>query len=203
MAYKPKTLAVIEGGTGQVTLTNHGLLIGAGTTAITQLSVASTGTVLTGVTGNNPAFSAAPTLTSVTFGAGTALSTFVQNTFTPTLAFGGASTGITYSTQSGEYTQVGNLVVFSFQIVLTSKGSSTGSATFAAPIADGGTNSSCSSGRYSLITLDALYTNIGASISSSTINLYESGSAQTSAVLADTHFANNSTLFLSGHYYTS
>ncbi len=59
------TLIVSNGGTGRATLTNHGVLIGAGTTAITQLAAASTGTVLTGVTGADPAFSTTPSVTSI------------------------------------------------------------------------------------------------------------------------------------------
>lgn len=53
---------VESGGTGRTTLTNHGLLIGAGSNPITQLSVASSGTLLTGAAGADPAFSATPTL---------------------------------------------------------------------------------------------------------------------------------------------
>lgn len=59
-------MPVIEGGTGNITLTNFGVLVGAATAAITQLAAASTGTVLTGVTGANPAFSATPSVTSIT-----------------------------------------------------------------------------------------------------------------------------------------
>ena len=51
-----------------------------------------------------------------------------RGTWTPTLQFGGGSTGITYSTRSGTYTKVCNLVTVEMQIVLTSKGSSTGTA---------------------------------------------------------------------------
>lgn len=46
------------GGTGQSTLTNHGVLVGAGTSGITQLSVGSTGQVLIGATSSDPAFGA-------------------------------------------------------------------------------------------------------------------------------------------------
>jgi hypothetical protein len=57
------TLIVSAGGTGQTTLTNHGVLIGAGTTAITQLAAAAAGTVLTGQGSSaDPSFSATPTL---------------------------------------------------------------------------------------------------------------------------------------------
>lgn len=52
-----------------------------------------------------------------------------SRSFTPVLAFGGASTGITYSTQFGLYNRVGNTVFFQISIILTSKGSSVGNAT--------------------------------------------------------------------------
>lgn len=57
------TLAVGQGGTGQTTLTNHGVLIGAATSAITQLAAAAAGTFLTGQgASSDPSFSATPTL---------------------------------------------------------------------------------------------------------------------------------------------
>lgn len=52
-----------------------------------------------------------------------------QSTFTPVLKFGGGTTGITYSIQTGHYTKIGALVHVKFDIALTSKGSSTGAAT--------------------------------------------------------------------------
>jgi hypothetical protein len=53
----------------------------------------------------------------------------VGGTFTPVLGFGGATTGIAYSTQTGSYTRIGSLVYYYINIVLTSKGSATGQAT--------------------------------------------------------------------------
>ncbi len=62
MAYKRiSPMPVVEGGTGRQTLTNHGVLVGAATAAITQLSVGTNGQVLIGATGADPAFA---TLTS-------------------------------------------------------------------------------------------------------------------------------------------
>ncbi len=55
--------------------------------------------------------------------------TYQSLTFTPVLAFGGASTGITYSTQLGNYRIVGNMLFFNIHLTLTSNGSSTGNAT--------------------------------------------------------------------------
>lgn len=55
-------LSVANGGTGASTLTQFGLLVGNGTAAIAALAVPANGTILTGVSGANPAFSAAPVL---------------------------------------------------------------------------------------------------------------------------------------------
>jgi hypothetical protein len=50
-------------------------------------------------------------------------------TFAPSLKFGGASTGITYTEQFGKYDRIGNTVFFQISIILSSKGSSVGNAT--------------------------------------------------------------------------
>lgn len=56
-------IGVTQGGTGRATLTDHGVLVGAGTSAITQLAAAAAGTLLTGQgASSDPAFSATPTL---------------------------------------------------------------------------------------------------------------------------------------------
>lgn len=58
------TLIVANGGTGRTTLTNHGLLVGAGTAAVTQLAAATNGQLPIGSTG------ADPVLATITAGAG-------------------------------------------------------------------------------------------------------------------------------------
>jgi hypothetical protein len=136
-------VSVANGGTGATTLTGvltgngtsavtantvtqHGVLIGGASNAVGSTSVGATGTVLIGTSGSDPSFSATPVVTSIKFGSGTALSVYQQGTWTPGITFGGGSTGITYSGQTGNYTRIGNLVFYDFYIVLTSKGSSTG-----------------------------------------------------------------------------
>lgn len=57
------------------------------------------------------------------------LTWYEEGTWTPTIAFGGAAVGLTYSTQQGYYTRVGNEVTVWFRIALSAKGSSTGSMT--------------------------------------------------------------------------
>lgn len=54
------------------------------------------------------------------------LDEYQEGTWTPTLAFGGASTGITYSTQQGTYVKIGRVVTFQFRLIISSKGSATG-----------------------------------------------------------------------------
>lgn len=61
--YVTGTLPVANGGTGATTLTTHGVLVGEGTSAVSALSAAGAGTVLTGQgTSSDPAFSSQPTL---------------------------------------------------------------------------------------------------------------------------------------------
>lgn len=52
----------------------------------------------------------------------------ITGTWTPVVTFGGASTGITYSTQTGNFIRNGDMVYIDCVLVLTSKGSATGSA---------------------------------------------------------------------------
>jgi hypothetical protein len=56
------------------------------------------------------------------------LDDYEEGTFTPTLTFGGAAVGLTYATQVGRYTKVGNRVMVTIYLVLSNKGSSAGSA---------------------------------------------------------------------------
>jgi hypothetical protein len=59
---------------------------------------------------------------------GAARQSVAPKTFTPSLEFGGAAVGMTYTTQLGLYRIVGNYVHGSVKIVLSAVGSSTGSA---------------------------------------------------------------------------
>lgn len=44
--------------------------------------------------------------------------TYETGTWTPTLTFGGSSTGIVYGTQLGNYIRIGDLVIASFNLIL-------------------------------------------------------------------------------------
>ena len=56
------------------------------------------------------------------------LDDYEQGTFTPTLSFGGGSTGIVYSFQPGNYVKIGTMVFVRVGVLITNKGSSTGVA---------------------------------------------------------------------------
>lgn len=123
------TVVVAGGGTGAVTLTGvltgngtsavtanaitqHGVVIAGASNAVASVGPGATGTVLIGTTSSDPSFSATPVVTSITFGAGTALSTYVEGTWTPTIV-GSSTAGTTnYSggTQSGWYRHIGSVV---------------------------------------------------------------------------------------------
>jgi len=54
-----------------------------------------------------------------------------EGTWTPTLQFGGASTGITYVAQTGRYSKIGNAVLVRGYFALSNKGSAAGNMTVA------------------------------------------------------------------------
>jgi hypothetical protein len=56
------------------------------------------------------------------------LDDYEEGTWTPGISFGGGTTGITYSSQTGTYTKIGNRVFIDGIFTLSNKGSSTGAA---------------------------------------------------------------------------
>lgn len=250
-------LPVSQGGTGDSTLTAHGVLVGEGTSPITALAVGTTGQVLIGATGADPAFGAlgvnsnltahgvllgegnsaivatsAGTTGQVLIGStgadpafgdlgvnsnltglvlGNTNSAFTAETFvastawTPDLQINGSSTGITYSTQSGFYSRIGNVVYVTAEITLTSKGSSNGNVTISnMPVITGASGSvNTISVWASSVTLSANYTTVQLDLgdASQVASLFMSGSGQVTAAVTDAMLANDSTINLSGVYF--
>ena len=62
--------------------------------------------------------------------AANALDDYEEGTWQPGLAFGATDTGMSYSSRSGSYVKIGRFVYCQGQLDLSSKGSSTGDATF-------------------------------------------------------------------------
>ena len=122
-----------------------------------------------------------------------------SGTWTPVLNFGGATTGVTYTTQSGNYVRAGAMVYVHFSIMLSSKGSATGAATITGlPFAGGGVAPGMSIRYYA--NLASIAGSPFGWIGTTTINLVQMGAA-TPAVLTNANFANNSRLDMWGMYY--
>lgn len=123
----------------------------------------------------------------------------------PNLSFGGASVGITYGVQYGEYTRIGNLVTFTAYIELTSKGSSVGFAAFTnLPFtAVNAAHVASTMMATTEVTFGVGYTAPYASVIPNTtiLGLFASGSGLIAHLLDDTDFANTSHVSISGTYF--
>ena len=129
----------------------------------------------------------------------------VSAAFTPVLAFGGASVGITYSAQVGAAIQFGNLVFITLAIILSSKGSSTGTATITGlPVASGQASSIAN---YIVCGNVAALTCVGIPVlfiaNGATSGTVQASSNGTLTTLTDVNFANNTTLYVQGFYTTT
>lgn len=125
-------------------------------------------------------------------------------TFTPTLAFGGASSGITYTTRVGKYIKVGTLVFVTIRITLSSKGSSTGAATITGlPFASSATYySGLTPGPFGALSVSVASLAPYVGPSSTTVSLtYVPAAGGTAATnMIDTTFSNTTDLILTGCY---
>ena len=165
-------------------------------------------------TSNNIAFATAATErfritdNGVTFNGDTAaanaLDDYEEGTWTMGIAFGGASTGITYFLNSGTYTKIGRQVTVNGILSLTSKGSATGDATLTGlpfTIGTGFTYYSAPATTASTITSTGSIQGRGGS-ASTFINLEQHDPASgANAALTDANFANNSDITISFTYF--
>lgn len=147
-----------------------------------------------------------------TSGAGNTITisgSYVQNTWTPTLAFGGSSVGITYSLQEGFYSRIGNTVFYAGAIILTSKGAQVGAATIEGlPFSEAVAVNTVQFGLLveSFLTFSVGFTNIWQlnTPSSTQLQLFQgAGTGISQAQLTDVNFANNTQLSFTGFYFTN
>lgn len=133
----------------------------------------------------------------LTFDDGTnILSTYVAATsWTPTLTFGGGTTGITYTNQSGSYTRIGNIAFVSMVIQLSNKGTDTGNAIITGfPLTSYGQSQDINVGMWNLVTFTStrnqLVYNVPAS--SSNIQLFQCGENINFLSTTDANYADTS-----------
>ena len=128
------------------------------------------------------------------------LNWYEEGTWTPGVSFGGGTTGITYSTQAGTYTRIGNRVLFQGRVVLTSKGSSTGSAVITGlPFSTNATAYGAFSVQMNNV-LSTTTTPIGQIVPGVTTLTLAQLTAGINTLLTNTDFANNTVVNVTGLY---
>ena len=130
------------------------------------------------------------------------LDDYEEGTWTMGVSFGGGTTGITYSSNTGYYTKIGNIVTISGYLVLTSKGTSTGDA-FLTGLPFTVVNNNAG---YTAVNLWINAINFGgqvqgyASKNTSTISFNQVTEAGVISSLTNTNFADNSQIMVNCTY---
>ncbi len=197
------TLPVANGGTG-ITSLGAGVATWLGTPSSANLAAAVTDETGTGalVFANTPTLVTpalgAATATSINFG-GTSLANYVEGSITPTIVSSGGGS-VTYATQVGTYTRIGNRVIFSFQIGVSSNSLGAGTITLA------GLPINCTGGNVAVslwqITLSAAAVTqiIGYVVNGTTTIALHKYSAGTTTALANTDLGASPSFIVAGSY---
>ena len=127
------------------------------------------------------------------------LDDYEEGTFTPTLTFGGASTGNVYGSQTGRYTKIGNIVHVFVYVRLTTKGTATGDAEISGLPFSADANAEAGTALNLYNNLANIDTPIIGRISLTEIELRE-GTTSTVTRLNDTNFTNSGEIRLSAAY---
>jgi hypothetical protein len=133
---------------------------------------------------------------------------YEEGVWTPSLEFGGGSTGITYSSRSGFYRIIGDIVFYRGIFTLTNKGSSTGNATISGlPVANSSLTASPTRSAVLVSTGFTFTANYGVLTTrcqpSSTIMLVRqlTSTSLSEAAATDTNFSNTTELLFNGFYF--
>jgi len=134
------------------------------------------------------------------------LPVYATGLFTPVLAFGGASVGITYSRQNGIYTRIGNVVTIGIDILLTSQGSSTGVATVSGlpfPATSALADQDLFMTSINILNYPAGTTTLHAAVATATTTFFldGTGSGVGVAQMSDTNFTNTAHIKIQGSYF--
>jgi hypothetical protein len=141
----------------------------------------------------------AVTATSINLGEDT-LSVYDEGTWTPALTFGGGSTGITYASQVGTYTRIGNRILLTCNFTLTNKGSSTGNAVITGlPVAAASVQAW--DARWGGMTTSLVNMNLSTGAASTELTVAGlTAAAGSFATLQETAFSNNSGIVFNAEY---
>jgi len=120
------------------------------------------------------------------------------------MRFGAATTGITYSSQSGTYTKIGDTVRISAYILLTSKGTATGNVDFTGlpfNVAIGNPNYAAFSWHLNGVSFNGFPNGWGVT-NSNQISLGQTTDAGAHSNLTNANFTNGSGIIITGIYRT-
>jgi hypothetical protein len=136
--------------------------------------------------------------------AANALDDYEEGTWTPSVAFGGASVGLTYGRRGGTYTKIGRQVTVCGDLILSAKGSSTGNATIAGlPFTINGSSTDflqAASFRFAEMSFSGLVQGYGG-VSSTIINMEQVTSGAGAAPITDADFEDGTQLMVSLTYF--
>lgn len=129
------------------------------------------------------------------------LTVYDEGDWTPALRFGTGTTGITYTTQTGKYTRIGNRVWIHCLITLSSKGSSTGNADISGlPF----TVANSANNPMRWLTMNTAYVNMFAVPSAGgtlvAIRALTAASTDAGVAITDAAFTNTSSLIFEASY---
>lgn len=138
----------------------------------------------------------------LTFDSSNFIDTYAVSTWTPVLSFGGASTNLTYGTQTGNYLRFANIVYIGMTIILTNKGISTGNMLISGlPYTVGATQGNIAVSWSVITNATGINVNGLALTGTTTLRVDQVTSTGASTVLNDTNFNNTSALIMGGYYY--
>jgi len=133
------------------------------------------------------------------------LDDYEEGTFTPALSAATPPTGVTYGTQHGSYTKIGNAVEIKVRVILTSKGSGgVGAISLTGlPFTSAAVACALTMSDWDLINLNTNYTHAGASVAASatSININENGDNVSGAGVTWANIANTTSFAIGGRYF--
>lgn len=199
-----------------ISSTNTNVLTGAGSIKYGLLSFTGSSTGIN--TTSQLIYTSAPMITSalgigaspgtstgLTFDGTNFMSNYATATWTPNLQIAGSSTGITYTTQAGGYTRIGNVVTIWAQILLSSKGASVGNVTISnLPVATStnGANQCMSISFFNGFSAAGTFTTLGlwTAASSAVATFVSSGNGVAVAQITNANLTNTFQVIFSGSY---
>jgi hypothetical protein len=126
---------------------------------------------------------------------------YEEGTITPTLTFGGAAVGVTYTVQTGSWTRIGNRVMFQFSLTLSSKGVSVGNLLIPNVLPYTASTDTAVAVRITNMTVGVGDTMIAAIATGTTKNVrIDETTAGFVSILTDVDFSNTSGLLIAGQY---